>query len=474
MDILGRSAIAIAGLIRNRELSALDVMAQTLRQAERVQRALNPFVTIAWDEAIEGAKRCDELLLKGTPKDADPLFGVPFTAKDLLNTFDLRTTYGSQAFEAFQPKADVVAIDRIRRAGALLIGKTTTPEFASKLLTDSELTGITRNPWDPARSPGGSSGGAGVAVASGVGAFSVSTDGGGSARVPAAACGILGLKVTLGAIPHETWPFHFGNNSAIAINSRHVEDLVLGFNLMAGASSMDPWSRRRIEPLTQPTQLHAKALKKSALLVTSLGGQTCDTKIMAIINQSIQALQHNGYDITIAERDPVAFDPSLSLDMMTANLAARIRAMQPDQQARLGAPLRTLLSNETFKSDGVRLQAQAIERSALYDRLEQTLNQYSLILTPTLNAQAPLADPSQDQRVRINDDWTPLPAWWSHLSIANLTGHPAISIPCGWDAAGLPVGLHAIAGWDCEQDLVDLAATVAMTNNWTDHHVKLP
>ena len=159
---------------------------------------------------------------------------------------------------------------------------------------------------------------------------------------------------------------------------------------------------------------------------------------------------------------------------MTANLAARIRAMQPDQQARLGAPLRTLLSNETFKSDGVRLQAQAIERSALYDRLEQTLNQYSLILTPTLNAQTPLADPSQDQRVRINDDWTPLPAWWSHLSIANLTGHPAISIPCGWDAAGLPVGLHAIAGWDCEQDLVDLAATVAMTNNWTDHHVKLP
>ena len=97
MDILGRSAIAIAGLIRNRELSALDVMAQTLRQAERVQRALNPFVTIAWDQAIEQAKRCDQLLLKGTPADAAYLFGVPFTAKDLLNTCDLRTTYGSRA-----------------------------------------------------------------------------------------------------------------------------------------------------------------------------------------------------------------------------------------------------------------------------------------------------------------------------------------------------------------------------------------
>jgi aspartyl-tRNA(Asn)/glutamyl-tRNA(Gln) amidotransferase subunit A len=147
--------------------------------------------------------------------------------------------------------------------------------------------------------------------------------------------------------------------------------------------------------------------------------------------------------------------------------------MQPDEQAGLSAPLKTLLSNETFKSDGVRLQAQAIERSALYDRLEQTLNQYSLILTPTLNAQAPLADPSQDQRVSINNAWAPLPAWWSHLSIANLTGHPAISIPCGWDADGLPVGLHAIAGWDCEQDLVDLAASVALNDDWTGHYPSL-
>ena len=473
MNILGLSAIAIAKLIRDRELSALDVMAQTLQQAERVQRALNPFVTIAWDQAIEHAKRCDERLLKGTPNDAAHLFGVPFTAKDLLNTFDLRTTYGSRAFETFQPKTDAVAIDRLRRAGAVLIGKTTTPEFASKLLTDSELTGITRNPWDPARSPGGSSGGAGVAVASGVGAFAVSTDGGGSARVPAAACGILGLKVTLGAIPHETWPFHFGNNSSVAINSRHVEDLVLGFNLMAGASSMDPWSRRRIQPLTQPAQPQAKGPKKSALLIPALGGQVCDEKIMAIVQQSIQMLAHNGYEITVAERDPLAFDPSLSLDMMAANLAARVRAMQPDEQAGLSAPLKTLLSNETFKSDGVRLQAQAIERSALYDRLEQTLNQYSLILTPTLNAQAPLADPSQDQRVSINNARAPLPAWWSHLSIANLTGHPAISIPCGWDADGLPVGLHAIAGWDCEQDLVDLAASVALNDDWTGHYPSL-
>jgi aspartyl-tRNA(Asn)/glutamyl-tRNA(Gln) amidotransferase subunit A len=470
MDILGRSAIAIAGLIRNRELSALDVMAQTLRQAERVQRALNPFVTIAWDQAIEQAKRCDQLLLKGSPADEAYLFGVPFTAKDLLNTCDLRTTYGSRAFETFQPQADVVAIDRLRKAGAVLIGKTTTPEFASQLLTDSELTGITRNPWDPTRSPGGSSGGAGVAVATGVGAFGISTDGGGSARVPAAACGILGLKVTLGAIPHETWPFHFGNNSSISINSRHVEDLVLGFNLMKGASTLDPWSRRRIAPLSQPEPSQAKGPKKRALFIPALGGQVADQNIMAVVQPSLKALQQAGYEISTAEDDPVAFDRGLSLELMAANLAARVRAMQPEQQASLSAPLKALLSNETFKSDGVRLQAQAIERSALYDRLEHTLNQYSLILTPTLNAQAPLADPSRDQRVCINDAWLPLPAWWSHLSIANLTGHPALSVPCGWDADGLPVGLHAIAGWDREQDLVDLAASVALHNDWTGHY----
>ncbi|MGB1189930.1 MAG: amidase family protein, partial [Pseudomonadales bacterium] len=241
------------------------------------------------------------------------------------------------------------------------------------------------------------------------------------------------------------------------------------FNLMKGANSMDPWSRRQIEPLTQPAQSQTKGLKKNALLIPALGGQACDKKIMAIVGQSIQALERNGYEITIAEGDPIAFDSSLSFDMMAANLAARVRAMQPDERARLSAPLKTLLSNMTFKSDGVRLQAQAIERSALYDRLEQSLSRYSLLLTPTLNAQPPLADPSGDQRVRINDDWAPLAAWWSHLSIANLTGHPAISIPCGWDADGLPVGLHAIAGWDCEQDLVDLAANAALNHDWTSH-----
>ena len=467
MEILKLSGTAIAQLIKDGEVSAVDVMEQALNRADVVQANLNPFVTVDRSGALNAAERCDRIMRKH-PNDSFPsLFGVPFSVKDLLNTKGMRTTYGSRAFETHIPDEDVAAVSRFRAAGAILIGKTTTPELASKVLTDSELTGITRNPWNTALTAGGSSGGAGVAAATGVGPFAISTDGGGSSRIPAAACGVLGMKVTIGAIPHESWPFHFGNNSSISINCRHPVDLVAMFNAMAGPHHLDPWSRRDIKPLEVPRE-NGNVLKgKKALFVTAMAGLQCDRELLKIVDRTLGELRSCGLEVEHLTTDPMEFSPSIATQMMAANLAARVRAMRAEQQGLLGPVLRSLLAEDSFRPDGVRMQADAISRSRLYDRLEDQLVNYDLIVTPTLNARAPLADPNEDQRVMINGSREALTNWWSHLSIVNLTGHPAISIPCGTDEKGLPVGLHAISGWDCEQQLVDIAFAVSSVNDWT-------
>ena len=468
MEILGLSGTAIAKLIKNGEVSAVDVMEQALNHADKVQALLNPFVTIIHDAALGQAKQADELLKKTRPETLPAFFGVPFTVKDLLDTQGVQTTYGSRSLEHNIHDSDVVAVARMRAAGAILLGKTTTPEFASKVTTDSVLTGITRNPWAPALSCGGSSGGDGVAVATGTVPFGVSTDGGGSSRIPAAACGVLGMKVTIGAIPHESWPFHFGNNSSISMNCRHPQDLVTLFNTMSGAHHLDPWSRREIETMSPPVDPARAVQGKRALFIPALGGNIADAQYQAIVEKGLATLGDLGLDIDVALDDPTEFQPSIATQMMTSNLAARVRQMPVEAQQRLGPVLQSLLDEETFKSDGVRLQSDAIDRSRTYDRLEQVLSQYDFVLTPTLTAPPPLADPNGDQRVTINGNKERVNKWWTHLSIGNLTGHPAISIPCGIDTNDLPVGLHAIGGWDRDSDLVALAFSSIACFDWTE------
>ena len=468
MEILGLSGTAIAKRIKNGEVSAVDVMEQALNQADKVQAHLNPFVTITREAALAQAKQADELLKRTRPETLPAFFGVPFTVKDLLDTQGVQTTYGSRSLEHNIPDSDVVAVARMRAAGAILLGKTTTPEFASKVTTDAVLTGITRNPWAPSLSCGGSSGGDGVAVATGTVPFGVSTDGGGSSRIPAAACGVLGMKVTIGAIPHESWPFHFGNNSSISMNCRHPEDLVTLFNTMSGAHHLDPWSRREIKAMSSPVDPARAVQGKRALFIPALGGNIADAQYQAIVEKGLAKLGDLGLDIDVALDDPTEFQPGIATQMMTSNLAARVRQMPVEAQQLLGPVLQSLLEEETFKSDGVRLQSDAIDRSRTYDRLERVLSQYDFVLTPTLTAPPPLADPNGDQRVTINGNKERVNKWWTHLCIANLTGHPAISIPCGIDTNDLPVGLHAIGGWDRDSDLVSLAFASIACFDWTE------
>src|SRR5258708_18561668 len=226
--------------IGRKEISPLEITHAVLARAERLQPELNCFISLCADSALAEAKNAERRIVAGEPVRI--LEGIPFTVKDIVNTKDVRTTFGAIPYKDNVPDHDAVAVARLRAAGAILIGKTTTPEFGTKCLTYSPLFGRTRNAWSHLRSSGGSSGGAAVAVASGIAPLAVATDGGGSTRIPAACNGVVGLKQSSGVIPHSQVQDAFGNQTYVTPMTRTVADTALMLQAMAGEDVSDPWS----------------------------------------------------------------------------------------------------------------------------------------------------------------------------------------------------------------------------------------
>ncbi|HYC64148.1 MAG TPA: amidase family protein, partial [Reyranellaceae bacterium] len=226
--------------IASKEVSPVELMRAVLARVERLQPVLNCFITVIADHAMLAAQQAEDAVMRGDKLGL--LHGIPYAAKDLVNTAGVRTTFGSLLHERNVPKTDAVAAARMKEAGALLFGKTTTPEFGHKCLTDGPLFGRTRNAWSAERTSAGSSGGAAVAVAAGLGPIGIATDGGGSTRIPAAANGMVGLKQSNGIIPHSQVADLFGNYTYVTPMTRTVMDTALMLQAMAGPHPSDPWS----------------------------------------------------------------------------------------------------------------------------------------------------------------------------------------------------------------------------------------
>src|SRR5690242_10905743 len=239
-DLCFLSAAELRGRIASKAVSPVEVTRAVLARAEALQGELNCFITLCGEEAMAQARAAERQVITGEPLGL--LHGIPVTVKDIVNTKGVRTTFGAIPYKDNVPDHDAVAVARLRAQGAILVGKTTTPEFGSKCLTDSPLFGRTRNAWSDARSSGGSSGGAAVAVASGIAPLAVATDGGGSTRIPAACNGVVGLKQSNGVVPHSQAPDAFGNYTYVTPMTRTVLDTALMLQAMAGPDASDPWS----------------------------------------------------------------------------------------------------------------------------------------------------------------------------------------------------------------------------------------
>jgi aspartyl-tRNA(Asn)/glutamyl-tRNA(Gln) amidotransferase subunit A len=387
------------------------------------------------------------------------LHGIPFAAKDLVNTQGVRTTFGSRLFENNVPDADAVALARLRQQGAILIGKTTTPEFGTKSLTDAPLFGRTHNAWSADHTCGGSSGGAAVAVARGIGPIGVATDGGGSTRIPAACNGVVGLKQSIGVVPHSQALDAFGKHTYVTPMARTVGDTALMLQAMAGADPSDPWSIG----LAVPDYVrHARAdgdLRGCKMLFCAAPpGKPVARDVAAAFQAAVTRFAGLGAEVAEITGEGFDIEPLWRTINHTAWRANFAEMAARDGDRMCPSLLRQLEQAKTFSA--VEYQQAMLERGALFRRVQALLQDAEFLLTPTLSRTAlPIAQDLFDPIEIDGESYADLRSSWFPWTMPfNLTGHPAISLPCGVGKDGLPIGLQIVGRFRADADLLRIAA----------------
>ncbi|MBN9498452.1 MAG: amidase [Alphaproteobacteria bacterium] len=455
-DICYAPARILSSEIAAGRLTPVEIVDATIARAERLQPALNFVAVDRYEKARQEARAATEALAHG--KATGPLHGIPITIKDNLATAGDPLTNGSHAFADVVAQADVTLAARLRAAGAIVVAKTTLPELAHKMLTDSPKYGITRNPWSLAHTPGGSSGGASAAVAAGVGALAVGTEGGGSIRCPAACAGILGLKATLGRIPAEFFAESFANFVFAGPMCRDVEDLSVMLSIMSGEDRRDPHSLG-VAPFA-PASATGTPLGMKIGWLPRFGAYPIDPEVAQACEVTIKALQRDGG----AEADDVEtklFDDVFEYYVVIAT--ASRATLTPPLLARHGDRMTDTIKDMVRQGAGysaVDWQKASDRRTVLFRGVQELLTRYDVLAMPTLLSPAKPVDAGGAMN-------TPMYAeWCAPLYPFNLTGHPALSIPCGWNAEGLPIGLQLVGRWYDEARLLSIARWIETAQPW--------
>jgi aspartyl-tRNA(Asn)/glutamyl-tRNA(Gln) amidotransferase subunit A len=451
------SAADLGARVRRKEVSPVEITRAVLARAERLQPELNCFITLCGDEAMADAKKAEREVMTGQP--LGPLHGIPFTVKDLVNTHGVRTTFGAIPYKANIPDHDAVAVARLRAQGGILLGKTTTPEFGSKCLTDSPLFGRTRNAWSPERSSGGSSGGAAVAVASGIAPLAVATDGGGSTRIPASCNGVVGLKQSNGVIPHSQVQDAFGNQTYVTPMTRTVADTALMMQAMAGPDASDPWS------IGLPTQDFVSGAApqgdlrgRRILFCRAPSGRPVAADVAAAFEASLSLLTALGAEVEEMSGEGFDVEPIWRAINHTA-WRTRFEKLAADHGELLSDTfLRQLALAERIS--GVDYQQAMFDRTSLFRRVQSLLGRADLLAMPTLSRTALPIDQDLFGTIEIDGQvFEGVRAHWFPWTMPfNMTGHPAVSLPCGFGSDGLPIGIQLVGQFRGDVALLRAAA----------------
>lgn len=457
------SAVELSALIKQRTISPLELVRHSIERAHKLQPTLNCFITICSERAIKEARLAEQALLKGETLGA--LHGVPFTVKDIVHTEAVVTSFGAVPLKDFVPSEDAVAVARLRRAGAILIGKTTTPEFGSKCLTDSPLFGKTANPWQLGRTSGGSSGGAAVAVAAGIAPIAIATDGGGSTRIPAACNGVVGIKQSLGLVPHSQAQDLFSNQTYVTPMTRTVADTALMLDLMGGEHPCDPWSNGFEKLDLFRTIGDMKSLRGKRIMAWAapperpLATETRQLFELALLRLSdlgavIEPVEGNGMDIEAVWR--------------TINHTVW-RTRFADLAARYGQDLSDTFHRQLALAkdlSAVAYQEAMFERTKLFLRVQAMFGSVDFLAMPTISRSALSIDHDLFSGIDIDGQhYDELRAnWFPNTMPFNMTGHPAISLPCGFDQDGMPLGLQLVGPLRADRELLQVAALFEMAS----------
>jgi aspartyl-tRNA(Asn)/glutamyl-tRNA(Gln) amidotransferase subunit A len=456
-----------------REVSPVEVVEAVLARIDRMQPKLNCFITVCHEEALAEARLAEAAIARGDAVGL--LHGIPYTAKDLVNTKGVRTTFGSLLFEHNVPNQDAVAAARMRAAGAILVGKTTTPEFGHKSLTDSPLFGRTLNAWDPSRTSGGSSGGAAVAVASGLAPLAIATDGGGSTRIPAACNGVVGLKQSNGVIPHSQVREGFTAYTFVCPMARTVLDTALMLGVMTGPDPSDPWSiglpaQDYLGAATPQGDLDGWRIRFSP----TFGNTKISRDVQVAFGAALKRLEDLGAELTELNEPIPPIEPLWRV-LNHANWRAQFGDMVAKDRERMSPSLvrQVEMASGWSASDYVKAM---FSRTALFRTVQTWFEQCDFLVMPTLSRTAVPIGQDLFEPLEIDGESVGelRQNWFPYTMPFNMTGHPAISLNCGFGSDGLPIGLQVVGRFRDEASLLRLAALFEQATLRTGAHIGLP
>jgi amidase len=465
-------AHVIADQVRTQKVSPTEVVKAFLERIEKINPSINAYCTVAEESALRAAAKLEEQIRAGLP--AGLLAGVPVSIKDVTLTKGIRTTFGSWLYKDYMPEVDSLVVERLKAAGAIIMGKTNTPEFAAGGSTYNDLFGPTRTPWNSAYNSGGSSGGSAAAVAAGLCALAEGNDLGGSLRIPASFCGIVGMRPSPGRIPFYPNDLYWDTMSLEGPMARNVEDLALMFDVMAGPDRRSPVAIMPKEESFYESVKEGLNSNCSFKVAWSdnLNLTPVDHEVLEVVRQSINKFEQLGWTVT---EDCPDFG---GLQETAAVLrGVRYAALYQDE---LEKPEFLELVNPNIISNarqGLALSAAAIakadqHRSSLWQQLLGFYEQYDLIAVPTVPIKPFLAETAypteiNGQEMKSYIDWIMLTYAFS------VSGLPAISIPCGLTKDGFPVGLQLAGRPGGERELLIAAACFEKQQPWHERRPPL-
>lgn len=448
-DLCYMPATELREAYQAKTLSPVEVTQAILDRIERVNPGLNAYVTITAERAIDDARAAEATLARG---DAiGPLTGIPISIKDITPTRGIRTTRGSLLYADWVPDEDAPFVERVYAAGAVMLGKTNTPELGWKGDSGNRVVGPTHNPWRHGRTAGGSSGGAAAAVAAGLGPLASGTDGAGSIRIPAGFCGVFGLKPSFGRVAYYP-PSSVESLAHIGPITRTVRDAALLMNVTAGADPRD----RATWPLDEDYLAACEGGIAGLRVAWSpdLGFAPIDPEVRGLTTAAAEKLAELGCHVEEVRIDLP--DPWPIVDTLWAVAQAGTHADDYDRVKDRIDPGRIPVIEQGRTYSGVDVYQAGVQRNAWYDAMRKLMERYDLLVTPQLPVTAfPAGD---DQPGTIDGKPTTYLGWTAFTYPFNVTGQPAATIPCGFASDGLPVALQFVGGWHADATVLRAAA----------------
>jgi aspartyl-tRNA(Asn)/glutamyl-tRNA(Gln) amidotransferase subunit A len=455
------SAVELAQSIRDKKVSSLEATENFFQRIDQLDSQLHSYLTLCQDQALADARAADAAVRQGV--ELGPLHGVPISIKDLETTKGVVTTMGSAIFKDRMPDMDSVVVERVKAAGAIILGKTNTPEFGQSGTTENKLGEPCRNPWNTERTPGGSSGGAAAALAAGLCTLSMGTDGGGSVRIPASFTGLFGIKPTQGRVPRfggygRPSANHFSQSGPI---TRTVADSALLLQVIAGPDTRDITSIREPAP-DFSANLGAGVNGMRLAWSSDLGYAAVDAEVVDITKQAAMkfiGLGANMDDAKLKLEDP--FETFWNV-FSTAAYTSYGHLLEEHRDNLSDIGLRSIEHGQ--QTTGADMSRAIYEVDRLGRRMEEFFDNFDLLLTPTMAVPAfPI-----DQRPGVIGGKTVDP-FWGFLPFTypiNISGQTAASIPCGYSSEGMPIGLHIIGPKGTEAKVLQACAAFEATNPW--------